>query len=74
MSCQARCQARDENIEDFFGHESQSYFLSLSHFGDLRSGTKADLVDCIKDTYATPPQDVPEVDAILLDGAAVVTY
>ncbi|MES9879584.1 MAG: TCR domain-containing protein, partial [Sedimenticola sp.] len=66
------CQVRDGNIAEFFRHENQSYPPSLSKFGDLRSGTKADLVGCLKDTYPAPTEDSPEVDAILLDGAAII--
>ncbi len=39
------CLACDGNIEEFFCHENQSYPPSLSHFGELRSGTNADLVE-----------------------------
>ena len=66
------CQARDGNIEEFFRHENQSYPPSLSRFGELRSGTKADLLECLKDTYPTPQEDTPGIDVILIDGAAVI--
>ena len=49
-----------------------SYPPALSKFGELRSGTKADLFECFQDIYPTPTDSNPEVDAILLDGAAVM--
>jgi len=66
------CQVRDGDIEEFFRHENQCYPPSLSKFGELRSGTKADLVKCFEETYPTPPEQVPEVDVILLDGTAII--
>lgn len=56
----------------FFRHENQSYPPSLSKFENLRSGTKADLLNCFKNTYPVPSDDVPTLDAILLDGAAII--
>ena len=66
------CQVRDGNIEEFFRHENQSYPPALSKFGELRSGTKADLLECFQDTYPTQTDSIPDVDAILLGGAAVI--
>ena len=59
-------------MEEFFHHENQSYPPSLSQFGELHSGTKADLLECLQDTYPTPQEDIPDIDVILLDGAAVI--
>ena len=68
------CQVCEGNIDEFFCHENQGSPLSLSKFGDLRSGTNADLVECFANTYPSTTVDVqePQVDAILLDGAAVI--
>ena len=66
------CQVRDGNMEEFFRHENQNYPPSLSKFGELRSGTKADLLGCFKDTYPPPTDAIPDVEVILLDGAAVI--
>ena len=66
------CQVRDGNLEEFFRHENQSYPPSLSKFGEMRSGTKADLVACLEVHSPIPPESSPDVDAILLDGAAIV--
>ncbi|KAJ8040231.1 hypothetical protein HOLleu_14463 [Holothuria leucospilota] len=59
-------------MEDFFHHENQSYPPSLSRFGNLRSRTKVDLLNCPQKTSPVPSDDVPTVDAILLDGAAII--
>ena len=66
------CQVRDGNIKEFFHHENHNYPPTLSKFGELHSGTKADLLECFQDTYPTPTDSIPDVDAILLDGAAVI--
>ena len=66
------CQARDGNLDEFFRHENQTYPPSLSRFGELRSGTKADLLECIQGTHPSLKEDTPDVDVILLDGAAVI--
>ena len=50
----------------------QNYPPSLSKFGELRSRTKADLLWCFKDTYPPPTYAIPDVEVILLDGAAVI--
>ena len=67
-------QVRDGNIDEFFRHENQGYPPVLSKFGELRTGTNADLVGCLQDTYPTRAEDAPDpdVDAILPDGAAVI--
>ena len=66
------CQAWDGNREEFFRHENHSYPPALSKFGELRSRTKADLLECFQDKYPTPTDSIPDVDTILLDGAAVL--
>ena len=38
------CQTRGGNLEEFFRHENQPWPSSLAKLGDLRSGSKADLV------------------------------
>ena len=43
------CQVRDGDLEGFFGYENQSFPPSLStRYGKLRSGTKSDLLSCLK--------------------------
>ena len=38
------CQTREGNLEEFFKHENQPWPPSLSMLGQLRGGTKADLL------------------------------
>lgn len=41
------CQSRSGNLEEFFKHENQPWPPSLSKMGDLRTGSKEDLVKCL---------------------------
>lgn len=68
-------QMRDAGLEDFNQHENQSSPPSRSDYGKLRLVTKSDLLPCLEDLV--PQTDdanslVPEVDMIVLDGAAIV--
>eukprot|EP00794_Sanderia_malayensis_P001481 gene1481-1638_t len=64
------CQNRDGNLEDFFRFENQPWPPSLSKMGQLRGGSKADLVGCLTGSLET--EDHPVVDAAILDGAVIV--
>ena len=55
----------------FFSHENQAAPPSLSQGGQLRLGTKADLLDCLE-LDEKQSSDMPVVDAKFFDGAAVV--
>ena len=35
-------------------------------------GTMTDLLQCLESSFVSEPQNTPEVDAIILDGAAIV--
>lgn len=65
------CQVREGNLEEFFCHENQSFPPSLSQFGKLRSGSKSDLLSCLE-KVSPSRAEIPSVDALLLDGAAIV--
>ena len=55
----------------FFRHANQQCPPSLSQCGTLRSGNKSNLVACLTKDF--PIRDnKPDVDATLLDGAAIV--
>lgn len=41
------CQSRDGDLDNFFKHENQPWPPSLSKLGELRTGKKADLLDCL---------------------------
>ncbi|XP_065060733.1 uncharacterized protein LOC135687992 [Rhopilema esculentum] len=67
------CQFRDGNLEDFFKYENQPWPPSLSQFGQLREGQKADLINCLTSLSAQVPTTTkPSVDAVIIDGAVIV--
>ena len=65
------CQTRDGNLEEFFKYENQPFPPSLSQNGSLRSGKKSDLV-AILEAEADSVSQLPECDAVILDGAVIV--
>ena len=65
------CQNRDGNLEDFFKFENQPWPPSPLQMGQLRGGTKADLVKCLPPA-TSQTVELPSVDAIILDVAVVV--
>jgi len=60
-------------LEEFFSHENQAYPHALSQFGKLRPSNKSLLLNCLED-LAMPGDAAPEVDAVMLDGPAVVHF
>ena len=65
------CQVRDGDLDEFFRHENQAYPPSLSQFGQLRHGSKSDLLNPL-DKMSEFETESPNVDANILDGAAIV--
>ena len=62
------CQVRDGNLDTFFSHENQDFPPSLSTYGDIRTGTKSDILQCLE--KVSPSQnDRPDVDMLLSDKA-----
>ena len=47
------CLVQGRNMDEFFRHENQPHPPSLSQFGELRQGTKSDLVHCFGEKPAT---------------------
>ena len=66
------CQVRQVSMTEFFSHENQSYPPSLSDYGSMRCGTKADLLLCLEDQIIQGSVNRPDVQMIILDGAAIV--
>ena len=79
------CQTREGDLDEFFAHENQACPSSISNMGKLRLGTKSDIVSCLEQLVSTPEvagtdgqsrpslaDDTPIVDAVILDGAAIV--
>ena len=46
----------------------------MSQLGKLRQGTKSDLLHCLESTLETETGLLPDTDATILDGAAVVNF
>ena len=65
------CQTRDGDLDNFFRHENHAYPPSLSQFGDLRLGTKSDLVRCLEEMRDSL-RDISSVDVLVLNGSAIV--
>jgi len=65
------CQIREGNLDEFFGHENQSAPPSLSRDGNIRLGTKSDIVN-ILEKQVNSVDFKSECDAVVFDGAAIV--
>ncbi len=65
------CQPRQSYIDSFFEHDNQACPPSISGMGQLRHGSKSDLMECL--TKSSQPEGVhPGIDAKVLDGAALL--
>ena len=65
------CQARQCNLDSFFEHENQACPPSISDMGQLRQGSKSDVMECL--TKSSQPASIHlGIDAKALDGAAIV--
>src|SRR6218665_425874 len=65
------CQIRNTDLDEFFRHENQVFPPSLSDAGSLHLGTKSDLLSCLSNV-CQPMLTSPCVDALVIDGAAIV--
>ena len=65
------CQVRDGDFDEFVHHEDQTYPLSFSQFGQLRLGSKSELLVPLEKKSESETES-SDVDAIILDGAAIV--
>lgn len=66
------CQSRDGDMDEFFRHENQGAPPSLSDMGQLRQGNKSDLIKCSDRLVQPSNNNLPAVDAKLLDGGVLV--
>ena len=65
MSCQV-CF-----LDTFLSHENQNSPPSLSTYGDIRTKTKSDILQCLE--KMSPSQNNrPDADMLLLDGSVIV--
>ena len=65
------CQSRQCDLCEFFKYENQSFPAALSDNGKLHSCQKSDLVKLLQSQVMTPDTE-QEVDAIIIDGSALV--
>ncbi|CAG2187553.1 unnamed protein product [Mytilus edulis] len=65
------CQVRNGDLVEFFRHENQAYPPSLSQFGELRHGSKSDLLVQLE-RITESVNEAPRVDALVIDGAALI--
>ena len=67
-------QVRDTDLADFFKHKNRSFPPSLSNYGQLRLGTKSDLLQCLEnvvpDSDGTESME-PDADMVVIDGAVI---
>ena len=67
------CQVQHTDMADFFSHEIQLYPPSLSNYGALRSGTKADILVCVSELVPHHHTVKPyEAHMGILDDAVIV--
>ena len=59
-------------MSDFFGHENHAYPPSLVKFGSVHSCAKSDLAKCLEELSPSNQSDPPLVEAVILDGVAIV--
>ena len=64
-------QVRNGDLETFFCHENQSFPPALSQFGEIRTGTRSELLPCFE-KISSLQLERSSVKALLLDGAAFV--
>ena len=65
------CQSREGVLDSFFKHENHPWPSSLAENNSIRQGSKADLMGCLE-ALAPRPEDTPEVDMKIIDGAALM--
>ena len=67
------CQLQQTDVAELFLHENQSYPSSLSDYGDMRSGTRANLLECVQNLVPDHDTVKPhDAQMIILDGAAII--
>ncbi len=69
------CQSRDGGLDEFFVHENHSLPPALSQGGNLRFGTKSDLLSCLlyvcDDSTLSTDISQLSVDSYILGGAII---
>ena len=65
------CQNRDGNPNEFFSHENQACPPSISDTGQLRSGNKSEMLNCLE-SLANYHMACPRVSTLIVDGPVLV--
>ncbi len=66
------CRSREGDLTDFFVHKNHAYPPSISEYGKLRKGTKADFLACIEEKDNIAEENEVSVSAKIISGAAMV--
>ena len=66
------CQTRGGNVQDFFKHENQRFPPSLSRNGNIRLGTKSELLTKCLEPLPVETDKSPSVEVVIIDGAVLV--
>ncbi len=70
-SLHVACQSRNGDLKEFFKHENHANPPSISEYGSLRKGNKADFLKCIENCGKSILES-PRTTVKILDGAAIV--
>ena len=62
---------RDPDLNEFFAHENQAAPPALSYEGQIRKGSKSDLINCLEKELSNQSQ-FKSVTALILDGAVII--
>lgn len=65
---------RGGDVDSFFEHENHLYPPSISDYGNLRTGTKCDLMTCLKENIPDLQNniEIPDCTAVIIDGSVMV--
>ena len=58
-------------MDSFFKHENHVWPPSLASNDIMRQAKQSDLVECLE-SLASEPDNIPDVDVVIIDGAALV--
>ncbi|CAC5390623.1 unnamed protein product [Mytilus coruscus] len=65
------CQVRNGDLEEFFRYKYQSYPPALSQFGEMRLGSKSDLLVPLE-RLTVLHEESPNADLLVIDGVTII--
>ena len=69
------CVAHGGDVEDFMKHENLPHPPALAEGGELRRGTKAEILPCLYPDYKpTLSSESPNVTCLVVDGPALIHH